>query len=86
MRVTGSLNPDVARIIQQRMHEREEGFDKALNDMMLRQGVSNQCTGPLATYQMRGFDSPFEPGINVDKINQMLDEHHGHRAGSSSLT
>jgi hypothetical protein len=73
MRTTVSLDPDVARLLEQRMRDRGEGFKAALN-AVLRQGFDAGVREAPAHYELPVFDSPFAPGIDADKINQLLDE------------
>jgi hypothetical protein len=73
MRTTVSLDPDVARLVTQRMAATGQGFKRVLNEV-LRLGFAAEVREAPASYAIPVFDSPFEPGIDADKINQLLDE------------
>lgn len=73
MRTTVSLDPDVARLVAQRMAATGQGFKRVLNEV-LRLGFAAEVREAPARYEVPVFDSPFEPGIDADKINQLLDE------------
>ncbi len=73
MRTTITLDPDVARDVERRMSEEGRSFKEIVNDG-LRRGLAATVREPLARYEVATFDSPVEPGIDLTKVNQLLDE------------
>jgi hypothetical protein len=73
MRTTVSLEPDVARQLEQRMAAEGKGFKQVLNET-LRRGLAAEVRKTPPHYEVPTFDSPFEPGLDIAKINQFLDE------------
>ena len=73
MRTTVSIDPDLARLIEQRMTDEGKGFKQVLNET-LRRGFEAAVRETPARYEVPTFDSPVMPGVDVAKINQLLDE------------
>jgi hypothetical protein len=73
MRTTVSIDPDLARLIEQRMAEQGKGFKQVLNET-LRRGFESAVRETPARYEVPTFDSPVLPGIDLAKVNQLLDE------------
>jgi len=73
MRTTVSIDPDLARLIEQRMAEQGKGFKQVLNEA-LRRGFEAAVRETPARYEVPTFDSAVMPGVDLAKINQLLDE------------
>jgi hypothetical protein len=73
MRTTITLDPDVARDVERRMAEDGRSFKQVVNEG-LRRGLASGVREAPARYEVAIFDSPIEPGIDLTKVNQLLDE------------
>lgn len=74
MRTTVTLDPDVAAKLKALAHRRQASFKATLNDV-LRRGLGPE-TGPKqrARFVVEPHAGGFRPGIDPDKLNQLLDE------------
>ena len=73
MRTTLTLDPDVALRLKRRVQERKVTFKQAVNEA-LRTGLSASEPPPRPKFVVKPFALRFKPGINPDKLNQLLDE------------
>jgi len=73
MRTTITLDPDVARDVKRRMAEDGLSFKQVVNDG-LRRGFAASVRESPVRYEVAAFDSPIEAGIDLTKVNQLLDE------------
>lgn len=73
MRTTVSIDPDLARLIEQRMADEGKGFKQVLNET-LRRGFETAVRETPARYEVPTFESPVMAGVDLAKINQRLDE------------
>ncbi len=73
MRTTVSIEPDLARLIERRMAEEGKGFKQILNDT-LRRGFEAAIREAPARYEVPTFESAVLPGVDLTKVNQLLDE------------
>jgi len=79
MRTTVTLEPDVAAKIKELAHRRRTSFKAALNDV-LRRGLSPRADtqGLGERFVLQPHAGGFRPGIDPDKLNQLLDELEAH--------
>jgi mRNA-degrading endonuclease RelE of RelBE toxin-antitoxin system len=75
MRTTVTLEPDVAAKLKELAHRRRASFKETLNDV-LRQGLSSQAgtREPPERYVVQPHAGGFRPGVDPDKLNQLVDE------------
>jgi hypothetical protein len=75
MRTTIALDDDLAKKLQDIAHKRRESFRQVVNET-LRRGLSTQLPRPSRSEPFRTdtFDSPFRPGIDPLRLNQLVDE------------
>jgi hypothetical protein len=75
MRTTVTLEADVASKIKELAHRRRASFKATLNDV-LRRGLAQQGTGSASPprFVVEPHAGGFRPGIDVDKLNQLVDE------------
>ena len=74
MRTTLTLDPDVAERLRQRMRRTGQGLKTVVNEA-LRLGLG--LTGKPATpprFEVRPHSFGFKPGIDLDRVNQLVDE------------
>ncbi|MBI3664848.1 MAG: antitoxin [Acidobacteria bacterium] len=74
MRTTLTLDPDVAQKLKSRMMERKAPFKQVINDA-LRRGLT-AAPPPVRERPFRVVPHSFgfRPGVDVSKLNQLLDE------------
>jgi hypothetical protein len=74
MRTTVTLDPDVAAKIKELAHRRRASFKETLNDV-IRRGLSAQAVRESpGRYVVEPHAGGFRPGIDPDKLNQLLDD------------
>lgn len=75
MRTTVTLDPDVAAKLKELAHRRRASFKETLNDV-IRKGLNSQAgtREPSERYVVEPHAGGFRPGIDPDKLNQLVDE------------
>ncbi len=73
MRTTLTIEPDVARRLKARMREEKLPLKKVVNDA-LRAGLSKTSRKPDAKFAVEPHSCQFKAGIDLDKLNQLVDE------------
>jgi hypothetical protein len=71
MRTTLTLDPDVARLIQNAIHEERRPMKQIVNDA-LRRSLAPQPSGEQV--RLVAHRSGIRPGIDLAKLNQLADE------------
>jgi hypothetical protein len=73
IRTTVTLDDDIVDRIKQRSRERGDSFKQTLNNLLrfaLSTGTPEATRKP---FKVRPFDSEPMPGLNFDKISELLD-------------
>jgi len=75
MRTTVTLEPDVAARLKEYAHRRRTSFKAALN-AAVRRGLSAQesTASSRRRFVVKPHSSPFRPGIDSGKLNQLVDQ------------
>ena len=74
MRTTLTIDPDVERLLQQEIRRTDKSLKAVVNDA-LRRGLGMQGKPPRPSrYKVKPYAFAFKPGIDVDRINQLVDE------------
>jgi len=74
MRTTLTLDDDVAQKLKRVAHQRKVPFKQVVNDL-LRRGLAAQEIVPRGRrFRIQTFASPFRPGIDPRRLNQLVDE------------
>ena len=74
MRTTLTLEPDVARLIEEEAHRQRKTIKQVVNDA-LRRGLAARGPGPRpARYRVRAHVTTLRPGIDAGSFNQLADE------------
>lgn len=74
MRTTLTIDPDVERLLQQEIRRTDKSLKAVVNDA-LRRGLRMQGKPPRPSrYKVKPYAFAFKPGIDVDRINQLVDE------------
>lgn len=72
MRTTLTLDPDVAEQIRRSMKQQGKGLKTIVNEA-LRRGLSLKGSDVVA-FQVEAHDFGVVPGIDLDRMNQLVDE------------
>jgi hypothetical protein len=73
MRITLTLDPDVAQKLKRRMAERKLTLKDAVNQA-LRAGLAIKKRTPKAKFKVIAHSFEFHPGIDLSKMNQLVDD------------
>jgi hypothetical protein len=75
MRTTIALDDDLAEKLQAIAHKRKESFRKIVNET-LRRGLSAQAprVTPSTPFRADTFQSAFRPGVDPQRLNQLVDD------------
>ena len=74
MRTTLTLDPDVALRIKQEMQRQNKSLKDTVNDA-LRKGLNLVLHDDREEpFQVEAHDFRFRPGIDLDRMNQLVDE------------
>jgi hypothetical protein len=72
MRTTLTLDPDVARLVEDAMHRERRPMKQIVNDA-LRRGLSRPEVRRMP-YRMPEHESALRPGIDLSGFNRLADE------------
>lgn len=74
MRTTLSLDPDVAERVQQEMKRSGHGLKRVVNEALrLGLGLAGKRRRP-ARFAIEPHSFGFQPGFDLDRLNQLTDE------------
>jgi hypothetical protein len=75
MRTTLTLDPDVARLIEDEVHRRRRPVKEVVNEA-LRRALAPQPPGPSAgrRYRVRPHAAGLLPGLDRGRLNALVDE------------
>ena len=75
MRTTLTLDDDVAARLKELAHRKGISFKEAVNSVLRRGLTSSAPGGPKKKrFRVRTFSSPFCPGVDPMRLNQLSDE------------
>ena len=74
MRTTLTIDPDVELLLQREMRRTDRSLKAVVNEA-LRIGLGFRSKPPRAArYQVEPHAFGFKPGVDVDRLNQLVDE------------
>ncbi len=73
MRTTLTLEPDVAQRVRRKMNQEGLSLKRVINDA-LRAGLAAKDTTPPVKLSVEPHPCIFKGGIDLDKLNQLVDE------------
>jgi hypothetical protein len=74
MRTTLTLDPDVARMLEEEAHRLRKPFKQVVNDA-IRRGLAPRAQGRApARYRVRPHKTTLLPGIDAGAFNKLVDE------------
>jgi plasmid stability protein len=81
MRTTLTLDDDVAARLKDLAHRRKRPFKEVVNEILRRGLVAQEGRARAAPpFRVEVFSSPFQPGVDPLKLNQLSDELEARRA------
>jgi hypothetical protein len=73
VRTTLTLEPDVARMLEEEARRERKSFKQVVNEA-IRRGLSPRARRPAPPYRVRPHRTSLRPGIDVHAFNQLADE------------
>lgn len=73
MRTTLTLDPDVARLLEEEAHRRRKSFKEVVNDA-IRRGLTPRRSGNAVTYKVKVHSAKLRAGIDRAGFNKLADE------------
>ena len=74
MRTTLTIDPDVERLLQHEIRRTGRSLKAVVNDA-LRLGLGRQGKPPRPSrYKVKPYAFAFKPGVDVERLNQLVDE------------
>lgn len=73
MRTTLTLDPDVARLLEEEAHRRRRPFKEIVNDA-IRRGLAPRQTGKAGTYKVKVHSARLRAGMDRAGFNKLADE------------
>lgn len=73
MRTTLTLDPDVARMLEEEAHRQHKTFKEVVN-AALRRGLSSQPSRRGKPYRVVPHDARLRPGLDRAGFNRLVDE------------
>jgi hypothetical protein len=78
MRTTLTLEPDVAARLKQEIRRSGKGLKTLVNEALrLGLGLSGK-PAPVPRFEVRPHDFGVKPGVDLDRMNQLVDELESH--------
>jgi hypothetical protein len=74
MRTTLTLDPDVARLLEEEMHRARKPFKQVVNDALRRALAPQPTTARRRTYRVQPHAARFLPGLDRARLNALADE------------
>jgi len=75
MRTTLTLEDDLAERLKERARRRKISFKQAVNDAIRRGLMAPDHVGePKPRYRVESFTSGFRPGVDPERLNQLVDD------------
>ncbi len=74
MRTTLTLDPDVARMLEEEAHRQRKPFKQVVNEA-IRRGLAPRAAGKRpAPYRVSPHRTTLRPGIDAEGLNRLADE------------
>jgi hypothetical protein len=73
MRTTLTLDPDVARLLDEEVHRVRKPMKQVVNDA-LRRGLTSGTRAPKKRYRVRPHGGRLLPGLDRGRLNALVDE------------
>lgn len=74
MRTTLTLDPDVARLLEEQMHRERKPFKQVVNEAIRRGLAPGARAASESTFRVRPHKTTLRPGIDAGSFNRLVDE------------
>jgi hypothetical protein len=74
MRTTLTLDPDVARMIDEEVHRARKPLKQVINDALRRGLTSSSGRRPAKAYRVKVHRAALQPGLDRARLNALADE------------
>jgi hypothetical protein len=74
MRTTLTLDPDVARMLEEAAHRQRKPFEQVVNEAIRRGLAPGVEKRPSTRYRVRPHKTSLQSGIGADAFNRLADE------------
>lgn len=74
MRTTLTLDPDVAKMIEQEVHRVRKPLKQVVNEALRRGLTSSGDRPPARPYRVRAHRTTLRPGLDRGRLNALADE------------
>ena len=74
MRTTLTLDPDVARLLEEEAHRQRRPFKQVVNDAIRRGLGARPDAGALAPFRVEPHRTALRPGVDPRALNRLADE------------
>ena len=74
MRTTLTLDPDVARMLEEEAHRQRKPFKQVVNDAIRRGLAPRAAARKTPRYRVRPHKTSLRPGIDAGSLNKLVDE------------
>jgi hypothetical protein len=74
MRTTLTLEPDVARLLEEEAHRQRKSFKHVVNEALRRGLAPTLAARPPGRFRVRPHRTTLRPGIDAGSLNRLVDE------------
>ena len=74
MRTTLTIDPDVARLLEEEVHRQRKPYKQVVNEALRRGLSSKPSSRKLSPFRVDTFTSGFAPGVDPLRLNQLAHE------------
>lgn len=74
MRTTLTLDPDVAKMIEDEVHRVRKPLKQVVNDALRRGLTSSSGRRPVKRYKVAAHRATLQPGVDRGRLNALADE------------
>ena len=74
MRTTLTLDPDVARLLQEEAHRQRKPFKQVVNEALRRALAPASGARPPGRFRVRPHRTTLRPGVDAGSLNRLVDE------------
>jgi hypothetical protein len=74
MRTTLTLDPDVARMLEEEAHRQRRPFKQVVNDAIRRGLAPRAASRSVRPYRVQPHRTTVQPGVDIGGLNKLADE------------
>ena len=85
MRTTLTIEPDVAQLLRREIRRSDKSMKAVVNDALrIGLGMRGKKSSPMARYEVKPHSFGFKSGIDINRLNQLVDELEAEELGRKS--